>query len=831
MRRFIIFSIIFFLIILVAGTGAFIFSMQQIIRINKSNELSQMIEIERIKLETSVNNEITIVLKMANSPLIKSYFANPGNSELEKIVFEEITAYRYAFAAQTVFWVNDIDKIFYFDDDLPYTLDLTRSENYWYLMTLNETKVYNFNINYNPDLNVTKLWINAPVFSASRKPLGMVGTGIDISTFLDMVYKNYTGSAHFYFFNAAGEITSARDASLVAAKKNIDEELHDAGIDIVAGAKTLKPGETQTFDTPLGKIALGTVPLLEWYSVALMPDSIDDYKSAMTVLFLVMFVVIVLIFIIFNIFIAGLLEPLRKTMKEAEAANQAKSHFLSTMSHEMRTPMSAIIGMTTIGKNAGDIEHKNYAFNKIEDASTHLLGIINDVLDMSKIEANRLELSPIEFNFEKMLQKIITVIKFRIDEKRQRLSLKVDGKIPPFIVGDDQRLSQVILNLLSNAVKFTPEQGEIGLDVSFSCEKEGVCELLFKITDNGIGISPGQQEKLFDMFVQAESDISREYGGTGLGLAISKRIVELMDGRIWVESELGKGARFFFTAPVTRGDKNFHSMLDSKIKWENIRVLAVDDELETRNYFKDLFDVLDAECDVAADGFQARQLIEDRGGYDMYFIDWRMFGTDKIELTEKNRPHGKRPSVVVMISSTDWLEIKDRTLDEGVDKYLLKPLFSSTIINCINECLTLDEARQDEIPGADTGVKFNGRKVLLAEDVEINREILISLLHDTGLIIDVAENGKDALDMIEAEPDKYDIVFMDMQMPKMNGLEATQRIRELPENAARKIPIIAMTANVFKEDIEKCLAAGMNDHIGKPLDVKEVLEKLRKYID
>ena len=390
---------------------------------------------------------------------------------------------------------------------------------------------------------------------------------------------------------------------------------------------------------------------------------------------------------------------LEKMAEEALAASKAKGDFLSTMSHEMRTPMNAIIGMTAIGRKAEDIEGKNYAFNRISDASSHLLGVINDVLDMSKIEANKLELSPVAFDFDKMLQKVATVVNFRIEEKQQVFTIDTDPNMPLHLIGDDQRLAQVITNLLSNAVKFTPNGGDIRLEASLINETDDNCELCISVKDSGIGISAEQQSKLFREFGQAESSTSRKFGGTGLGLTISKRIVELMGGKIWIESELGKGAKFIFTINVLR----------------------------------------------------------DRDG-------------------GKTEP--------------------------------------------------------DEKPAEQTAGMFADRRMLLAEDIDINREILIMLLGDTGLIIDCAENGKEALDMVTANPDLYDIIFMDVQMPEMDGHEATRQIRKLPAvtERSRPLPIIALTGNVFKDDIEACTAAGMDSHLGKPLDIDKVFEVLGRHL-
>jgi CheY-like chemotaxis protein len=271
-------------------------------------------------------------------------------------------------------------------------------------------------------------------------------------------------------------------------------------------------------------------------------------------------------------------------------------------------------------------------------------------------------------------------------------------------------------------------------------------------------------------------------------------------------------------------------MLAPGIKRENMRILVVDDEKETCDYFKDLFAQLGMNCNAAADGFEACRIIEEQESYDIYFIDWRMPGMDGMELTRKIKIHDKdRPSVVVMISSADWAVIKDMAIDAGVSKYILKPLFSSSIIDCINECLGLDGASGDEDTGLDTYGRFAGKRLLVAEDVEINREILLALLEDTGVSIDCARNGAEAVEMVTASPDRYDAVLMDVQMPKMDGLEATRLIRTLTAKRLKKLPIIAMTAHVFKSDIEECLAAGMNDHIGKPIDIDDVMKKLNKY--
>ncbi|MDR1286847.1 MAG: response regulator [Treponema sp.] len=543
-------------------------------------------------------------------------------------------------------------------------------------------------------------------------------------------------------------------------------------------------------------------------------------------------------------------EQLRTAKELAEQSNRAKTNFLSRMSHEMRTPMNAIIGMTTIARSSDDREKIKYCLSKINDASIHLLGVINDILDMSKIEAGKFELTNLEFDFEKMLKKVTGMMEFRIDEKKQNFIVKVEPGVPSRIIADEQRLAQILTNLLSNAAKFTSEGGTISLsverkpdtqageegrgkeeDAAEGGRKSGKksCILEFHIADSGIGIAKEQMGKLFTLFEQADGTIARKFGGTGLGLAISKSIVELMGGRINIESEPGKGSDFSFEVSVGEGKAGE----TVKENWENLRILVVDDSWEVLEYFKEYAAVMHINCTLAANGEEALRIMEKEAPFDIAFVDWRMPEMNGIELTRMIKKKNGPNTIVIMISASEWEAMKEEAKEAGVDGYIPKPLFPSALTDCINNCVKNYTAADRSGKRKDI---FAGKRILLAEDVEINREIVSSLLEESGVSIDYAENGIEAIEKFKKDPQGYGVILMDIHMPEMDGYNATRRIREAEaglysgKEAHSPVPIVAMTANVFKEDIEKCLAAGMNAHMGKPVDVDELYSQLRKYL-
>ena len=544
-------------------------------------------------------------------------------------------------------------------------------------------------------------------------------------------------------------------------------------------------------------------------------------------------------------------DAMTRRLKEAVLA---KSSFLANMSHEIRTPMNAIIGMTNIGKASHDADRKDYAFDRINNASNHLLGVINDILDVSKIEAGRFELTDDKFSFERMLQKVINMNMFRIEQKKLKFTVDIDKNIPDYLIGDDQRLTQVITNLLTNAAKFTDDENSIRLSARLAGDIDNICTIEIAVADTGIGISAEQQAKLFTSFQQADNSTSRKYGGTGLGLAISKHIVENMGGAIRVESEPGAGSTFIFTVKLRRAPVQNANLLHPCLDSARIRLLAVDDDSDTLDSFRDFAERLNITCDTANSGAEAMRLLKSGFVYDICFIDWYLPDDDSIELAgriasyaadAKNRADEtgvsdgaseadakscRRKPEIIMISSYDWSDIEQFATAAGIDKFIPKPLFFSNVADCINSCLA---AVPEEAPEtrSDNAYTLAGYKLLLAEDIEINREIVQAMLEPMLMDIDFVENGAEAVRGFIKQPEKYDLILMDVQMPEMDGYEATRKIRASGTEKALTIPIIAMTANVFHDDIEKCIESGMNGHLGKPLDFDEVKKTLLHHLE
>ena len=517
---------------------------------------------------------------------------------------------------------------------------------------------------------------------------------------------------------------------------------------------------------------------------------------------------------------------LQKTAREAESANRAKTEFLSTMSHDIRTPMNAIIGMTTIAeKNLGDTDSVRDSLHKISMASSHLLTLINDILDISKVESGKLNLSPVTFSIAETADNLVNMSLPMVREKNIDFRFRARDIKTEYLYADQLRINQIYINILSNAVKYTEPGGSVSVDL---CEqpspKEKSVRLIYRVADTGIGMSEEFMQRMYQPFSRQTDSRVNTIQGTGLGLAITKQMVELMDGTIECQSRQGEGTTFTVTLDIPVADRRIEEM-----RIEGKKILIVDDDTILLETAKDALESMGAAAEVSASSEEAYEKAVRRHGegrdYDVIILDWKMPGTDGVELARKIRKTAGIDVPILLISAYDWSDMEETAREAGANGFISKPLFRSRLYDRISQVLGVSsgpaEAEEDNSDIA-------GMHILVAEDNDINWEIIAMLLSMHGIEAKRAENGRICTDLLaEAPEDSWDLVFMDIQMPVMNGLDATRAIRALP-NWAAKIPIIAMTADAFSENVAECLAAGMNGHIAKPIDIKLVLKEIRR---
>ncbi len=518
----------------------------------------------------------------------------------------------------------------------------------------------------------------------------------------------------------------------------------------------------------------------------------------------------------------------------ADSANRAKSLFLSNMSHEIRTPLNAIIGMARIAGTTDDPARVKSCLSTVEASSAHLLSVINDVLDISKIESGKLELFEEPFELEKMLRDVTEVVTVRGREKEQEFLIWLDEDVPRHLHGDSMRLSQVIINLLTNAIKFSDQMAKIVLYVKLIGLTGQEATIQFAVEDNGIGMTNEQVLVLFQAFQQADNSISKRFGGTGLGLTISQKIVQMMGGEIFAESELDVGSRFVFDVRLRLSEEEAReeSSLHFAAAFAQMNVLIVDDYLRAREYIGALLDAYGIRNKSAADYREAEVILdmEREAGtpFNLILMDYHMPGIDGIEAARRICAGGKHSAVVVLMSIYAMEPIRDMARAAGINLFMPKPVLSSALLATLSEAFG-SKTGKPIVEQEDSLPDYSGRCILLVEDIEVNREIVKVLLEPSGLEVIEAQNGLEAVGLFRKLGETIDMILMDVQMPVMDGYTATRAIRECDHPRGKSVPIVAMTANAFREDVEFALRAGMNGHISKPLDDARLYEELEKH--
>ncbi|MBQ3424536.1 MAG: response regulator [Clostridia bacterium] len=524
-------------------------------------------------------------------------------------------------------------------------------------------------------------------------------------------------------------------------------------------------------------------------------------------------------------------QALSDALATADQANRAKTAFLSSMSHEIRTPMNAIIGLNNIALNEPGLPEKVRDYlTRMGDSAQHLLGIINDILDMSRIESGRMVLRNEEFSFARNLEQVNTIIGGQCRGKGLDYICHTVGQIDDYYIGDGLKLKQVLINILGNAVKFTPEGGSVTFDIQEGPRFDGKATLKFVIRDTGIGMSPEFLPHIFDAFSQEDASSTNRYGSTGLGLSITRSIVEMMNGTIDVQSEKGVGTTFTVSVTLGESDRVNAEAEVGEISPHDMDVLVIDDDAIALEHAQVILSQVGIHCETARSGEEGLERIRLRHGrrkdYDLVLVDWRMPDMDGVETTRRIREIVGSDTPIVILTSFNWDEVEQEARQAGVDTFLAKPLFAGTVLEEFREAFK----RKHSAPRG-RSVDLKGRRVLLAEDVAVNAEIMVMVLGMKEIEVETAENGRIAVEMFEGSPiGYYDAILMDMRMPEMDGLEATRVIRKLDRPDAAAIPIIALTANAFDEDVQRSLQAGLNAHLSKPVEPQALFDTLQELI-
>ena len=834
-RTFLSYSYILILVISVLSITAYIFSARQINRSYIEQQISIASETIKLRLATTVNSELSLVLKMADTEVIRQFFLNPADPHLHAQVQTEFDSYQRHFNNKKIFMISDIDKILYATGSDPYYLDPGLPENYWYYLTMYRTEKYNFNINYNPDLRQISLWVNVPVFidtENGKKPVGMLGTGINLTDFSDFVasaFSEFDSNITSYIFNRFAEITSAKDYNLVHDKIHLDSHLGKSGEEILRIAHTMPAAGSRNFIYGKNMYQVSSIPEMKWYLVVSYPlPGFLALNKAMNMVFFSMLFLVLLMYLVMNIFgvrsekaMAKQNMLLLEANRKAEAASEAKSNFLAKMSHEIRTPMNAITGMTELLLRGGQKNESLMLVQDIKRAASNLISIINDILDFSKIEAGKLEIIPVKYLLSSLVNDAVSIIRMRLVEKPVRFYTNIDSKIPNGLTGDEVRMRQILLNLLSNAVKYT-DRGHIGITITEDSRAEEKIWIKIVVTDTGHGIKPEDQKKLFGEFIQVDTYKSG-IEGTGLGLAITRRLCAAMEGDITVQSEYGKGSTFTVLMPQLIHDNIPYAAVENAAakkvliyEYRSVYAQSLCWSLENLNV---PYTLVSGE-EAFAEALRREKWSFVFSGYGLY---------DRLKPVIEAIPAGERPPVALMAG---W---GTEAYAPGIH-FLSLPLQTQSVAGILNG----KEENNGYIDnsGNNTTLRFTipGARLLVVDDIATNLKVAKGLLALYQANVDTCLSGIQAIEMIKQK--EYDLILMDHMMPGMDGIEATAAIRTWEKEKAQgkggqpegRIPIIALTANAISGMKEMFLGNGFDDFLGKPIDVSQLDEILARWI-
>ncbi|MDR1648510.1 MAG: response regulator [Zoogloeaceae bacterium] len=790
------------------------------------NQLAQNMDYTRMHLVTQASNELALAAKMADDPLVEAWMLYPKGPEARRQAEEALDRYRRHFRSGIAFWVSNADKTFHSrtaTGTVRYQVDPALPENYWYDLSLYRTERYNLNINYNPDLKVTHLWVNAPVFSGTgtaRKPIGIVGTGIDLTAFVESVYAAQN-SFDLYIFNASGEITVAHKIALARDKVKLHTHLGGVAERIIELALQQKGSDPVYFQDDGRLYGVAAVPDMGWFLVDSVPLRFMTLMNPQAMIFFIIFMV--LLALLFKLSIAQTrlvtqnrsLEILRQ---EALAASVAKGRFLAQMSHEIRTPMSAILGVAELllrEKIAPAIREKVL---EIRRAGNNMIAIINDILDFSRIESGKLEVLEAEYELGSLIFDLASIVKTRLVGKDVHLSILIDGNSPSLLLGDETRVRQILSNLLTNAAKFT-RHGSIRLDLQVQWltpepASVRIVRLVFRVSDSGIGIRPEDVEKLFGDFVQVGMDYNRGMEGTGLGLAISRNLARLMGGDITVESVYGTGS--VFTASFLQKVGRYLPVA-VVTQAEQKPVLCYDPE-NTAPELPAILKNLGVRVDIAS----SREALQETLAQSVPAFVFAPASLTAHVLAELSTDETAAPAAVPEVVALEDARYPFHPPEHCV-ALLPSPIWSALVANVLNH----QPLRHDE------GATHVGRfilpeaRVLVVDDIEVNLRVARGLLAQYELTVDCADSGAEAIAMTERA--HYDLIFMDHMMPEMDGIEAVGAIRALGGWRA-EVPIVALTANAVSGMREKFLASGFSDFLAKPIEVSKLNAILERWI-